>query len=63
MTETRPPSLFLFLFLVFLFFLTRGWGWRDCPVVKSTGFSSRGPKFDFQDLYSGSQLQLQLQEI
>ena len=30
-------------------------GWRDGPVVKSTGCSSRDPKFKSQQSYSGSQ--------
>lgn len=35
------------------------WGWlgqRDGAVIKSDGYSSQGPGFDFQHLYNGSQL-------
>jgi hypothetical protein len=30
-------------------------GWRDGSEVKSTGCSSRGPQFDSQQPYGGSQ--------
>jgi hypothetical protein len=30
-------------------------GWRNGPAVKSTGYSSRGPEFNFQQLHGGSQ--------
>ena len=30
-------------------------GWRDGSEVKSTGCSSRGPEFNSQQLYAGSQ--------
>jgi hypothetical protein len=30
-------------------------GWRDGSVVKSTGCSSRGPEFNFQQPHGGSQ--------
>jgi hypothetical protein len=29
----------------------KSWGWRDASVVKSTGYSSKGPKFNFQYTY------------
>jgi hypothetical protein len=31
-------------------------GWRDGSVVKSTGCSSRGPRFNSQHLHGSSQL-------
>ena len=30
-------------------------GWRDGSAVKSTGCSSRGPEFNFQQPHGGSQ--------
>ena len=31
------------------------WGWRDGSEVKSAGYSSRGPEFNFQQPHGGSQ--------
>jgi hypothetical protein len=33
----------------------KGEGWRDGSAVKSTGCSSEGPEFKFQQPHSGSQ--------
>ena len=41
--------------IVFLFKKTPYEGWRDGSVVKSTYCSSRGPEFNSQPLYGGSQ--------
>ena len=51
----RKVCIGYLIVIVFLFKKTPYEGWRDGSVVKSTYCSSRGPEFNSQPLYGGSQ--------
>jgi hypothetical protein len=42
------------LYLTFFFFFKCGKGWRNGSAVVGTGYSSRGPGFDFQHSHGSS---------
>jgi len=54
-TELQPSDLEANVFtlcaitLAHLVFFLNLWGWRDGSVVKNTGHSSSGPRFNSQD--------------